>query len=561
MKLTPKDKVQYAKDRVRDEMQVAIPTVLAKWEVIEDDSPATPTARANSKKMWYNPHFIESLTLAETCVLILHEASHPLLNHPLRFKMWLKRLGVDPKSALAKQMHAAHNVAADLAINSMHLPIYIKWGGQSMIPKGCFPRHGKYAGLPEGKSLDYYLRCLWDEAKMKPVDPNDPKGPEPQEGEDEGDDGEPGDEEGEGGEGEGNGGDGDGDGGDEGEGDSGSGDAEGKGRGKGKGKGGGSDPGDGDGGGGGDTGGDPGDSGDGASGGGSDSNSAIQDGKDGDAEGDAAGGKEPKKTAEQESMENNVFGHYDADEDEKKEDGTDTTMEDLENEEREWRRAVASAIVMFKDCGTGAGDAITSSLINEALIEQPDDSVWITEAQRFLTRYAPGGYTFNRLSRRNSHRQDIIFPDSRARNAGNGLVLVDTSGSMGDAECDRGLLEIERFLVQYPNSEIQLITCDDALVIGNRYTPSDFPITDFEGWKGRGGTNLKPAFDYAMEHRSEYDWLICITDMDWNYNAVEDPGIPTFWLHVDPWGNHYLQHGEPNFGIYCAMAPTNHAES
>lgn len=538
MKLTAKEKVRYALDRVRDDLPIAVPLVLAKWEVIEDDSPATPTAKTNGKKLWYNPNFINSLTLDEVTVLMLHEAGHPLYNHPLRFRLWLAKEGVDEHSLLARDMHAVHNEAADLALNSLFMPMYKKWNGLSMIPKGTFARHGVHAGLPEGKSLDYYLSQLWDAKKKREYPP---------EGEDDPQEGEDGDEC----DGDGDGSDGDGEGGDKGKpGDSGSGDGDGEGDGSGDGSGeGGEGKGDGSGDGdaeAGDGGGDGGGRGRGKPGEGSGSDSGT---------GKSSTPKDRPKTKAQERLEKNIFGTYDASPIEDDTKANRDLIKELEEEERDWKRAVASAVVMAKDCGDGAGDSITESLRDDALVDQPDDSTWILEVQRFLTMYAPGGYTYNQISRRHAHRRDLIMPAAKAKNAGRGLVIVDTSGSMGDAECNRGLVEMERFLIRYPNSTVQLISCDSAVYIGEKYTPSDFPLTDFEGWKGRGGTDLTPAFKYAEDHRTEYDWLICITDMEWGYNTVPNPGIPTFWLHVDPSGVHHMYSGDVPFGVYCAMAP------
>ena len=51
-------------------------------------SEMVPTAGTNGKTVWYNPHFIESLTDSQVRFLVLHETLHPALDHtlPSRFK-------------------------------------------------------------------------------------------------------------------------------------------------------------------------------------------------------------------------------------------------------------------------------------------------------------------------------------------------------------------------------------------------------------------------------------------------------------------------------------------
>jgi predicted metal-dependent peptidase len=564
--LTAADKIRYGLDWVRKRLPVAIPTVLARWQVIED--PGIKTACTNGKVLRYNPVFVDKLTLGGVASLVLHEAMHPLFGHTIRLKLDLLRRGIDVNSAAGILLRKRHNTAADLAINSIARPLYVEAGGEDLIALGIFPRAGKFAGYPEGKSMDYYLRQL--EEDFPPDKPEEPAGPQPQTrpqpvtpGEDEeeedteGSDGDT--QAGEGGEGgeeddkEGDdvseGGSGD-EGEDEGEGE-GKGEAEGKGEGEGEGDGDGeAEPVEGSKGG---KGGDPtaeADSG-GSVGDDAGDGEATEDGGDDDTVASGRGGDRSNKELD-EILDQNVFGDMEPAAAEDYDLSKEEALANAEEEEREWRRSVAQAVVMDKNCGSGSGDAITGALQGAALVDQPDQSGWIVELRRFFTRYAPGGYTFTRLSRRHGWRQDIIMPAARAKTAGRGLLIVDTSGSMGDAECNRSLVELERVMVTYPNLTVKLVTCDTKLVEGREYTSADFPITDWEGWKGRGGTDLRPAFGYADEYRP--DWIVVVTDMGWDYRNVVDLGIPTFWLGVSMGGYEPWQ-GPVPFGVYVEMPP------
>jgi len=60
---------------------------------------------------------------------------------------------------------------------------------------------------------------------------------------------------------------------------------------------------------------------------------------------------------------------------------------------------------------------------------------------------------------------------------------------------------------------------------------------------GRGGTDLAPAIAYAAKLRP--CCIVVVSDMDWDWPAAPNPGVPVLW--VDVRGNPY-EHARPKFG-------------
>ena len=82
---------------------------------LEEDN-RFPTAAVNTKTIFYNSMFIESLTMAETIGVLAHEVMHVALGHPWR-QDW--------------RVHTPWNIATDYTINENLIKAGFK------LPKGC----------------------------------------------------------------------------------------------------------------------------------------------------------------------------------------------------------------------------------------------------------------------------------------------------------------------------------------------------------------------------------------------------------------------------------------
>jgi len=538
--LTPEEKIRLALDWVARLEPIAVPVVLTRWRVVVcEDKTKCPTMQTDGRTLTYNPAFVEKLSLFATKAIVLHETGHILSQHQHR------RGNRNPKG---------FNIAADLALNDMLYRGYCKAYEGNIVALhaelidgkesgGCFAGFGKFADLPRNQDAETYYDLL---KTLNPPPPPQPKGNKPQPGEpcEDGDpsdsedgegtpsDGE-GDDEGQPGKGKGSGsGEGDGDGADnlddlldeltkdkdqDGD-DKGSGSGEGdEGEGKGKGKGKGLNPSDfededEDGG----DGGDPEGSGPGVDG----ESDSTPGGKGKDDEHDPfADLPDPSET----------FGG-----------GIEDAPIESELRDDEGKIVLESLLGSDSFSPLGLGDII--SQYRDRLLGDPEEAArinWQRELEKFLRTQHAAGWKYDRPSRRHGHRTDLLLPARRARSRTRGLLIADTSASMSDKDCGKAITHTGKILALFPQSTVTMIHCDTSVRASKEYRASDFPIREFEGWKGRGSTDMVPAFKWAKANKAKYDWVIIVTDMEFCWWQSPDPGLPTLWLNTKGNGQLY----------------------
>lgn len=133
------------------------------------------------------------------------------------------------------------------------------------------------------------------------------------------------------------------------------------------------------------------------------------------------------------------------------------------------------------------------------------------------------------------------FPGWRMRDDHLDLVVaIDSSGSISDKQLQAFLDNIRKIQDTVEDLTMLIIVCDT--MIHNTYwiregedLPQDIKI------KGRGGTDLRPPFDYVKEHNIRPGCLVYLTD-GWGPAPAEPPPYPVLWaLTTDgdkpaPWG-------------------------
>ncbi len=221
------------------------------------------------------------------------------------------------------------------------------------------------------------------------------------------------------------------------------------------------------------------------------------------------------------------------------EDGTDA---DRMAAEAEWQEIVAQAINTARVAGKlpgwlyeKASELIGKSKINPRLL-----------LKRFMTEFASDGFSYERPNRRSCWRRDVILPARKSRDSGKGCVIVDTSGSMSESDCNAALREIENVLRGFPQAEVTMLQCDTRNIeeAERTFTRFDFPLRAPGTWFGRGGTDLDPALAEVRNRAGQFKWLIVVSDMMWSCQAVKPVGVPTLWFHVGDWA----MDGKPPFG-------------
>jgi len=124
---------------------------------------------------------------------------------------------------------------------------------------------------------------------------------------------------------------------------------------------------------------------------------------------------------------------------------------------------------------------------------------------------APGAgedYTYGRPARRSAGLPRVILPSLR-RKPPRVCVVIDTSGSVSDAELGTALLEVAA-IVRATGGRRDLVTaisCDAAARVAH-------PLCRAEGIPlvGGGGTDLRTGFAAALRHNPRPDVVVVLTD-------------------------------------------------
>ncbi|WP_328552934.1 vWA domain-containing protein [Streptomyces sp. NBC_00358] len=124
---------------------------------------------------------------------------------------------------------------------------------------------------------------------------------------------------------------------------------------------------------------------------------------------------------------------------------------------------------------------------------------------------APGAvedYSYGRPSRRSAGVPGVVLPSLRRRPP-RVSVVIDTSGSVSDAELGSALLEVTAIsrAVGGRRDLISVVSCDSAARIAD-------PVCRAEGIRlvGGGGTDLRSGFAAALRRRPHPDVVVVLTD-------------------------------------------------
>lgn len=497
------------------------------------------TIGINDKELVYNPQFIAERTPVENQFIVIHEAAHVFLGHPVRFAglklEFEKRYNRKLTDREWGSLHALANTAADLALHGLIKSMPRVPAPSTFLREfGCFAGVGQFKDLPDGKSMEHYFWKLYNdelqkqqeqEKKQQQQNQQQNESDNEEEQDQQGNDGSEGEQDsGQSGGGSGGGEEGDSQGSDQrvggGEG---NGDEQGE---QGAGDGGGDDHEAG-------TGGDVAD-GEGQAGGGKGGQGGpakggeVGDGhgagssRDGEASGEGAA--LPPRTGldaihDGELVQHRTQGVGDINPAEA------DTPEELEQIQREFEQTLAQAVVTAKEQGTLPG--WLQSVYEETF--GPSGVNWKLLLRRFLDERCREGRSYAKPNRRSAWRKDVIIPAKLGRTSGLGMVIIDTSGSMGNAECAEGLKAISDIVRSLPGEvRVEMLQIDTSIAKRDIYTRSDLPLK--AEFAGRGGTDLSSAFNEVRKRRNELKWCICVTDGGWGYYNVADTKVPTFWL-------------------------------
>lgn len=207
--------------------------------------------------------------------------------------------------------------------------------------------------------------------------------------------------------------------------------------------------------------------------------------------------------------------------------------QERETLEVQWQQRLAGAAQQARQAGKLSGHM---ARMVEGVLEP--QLPWRMLLAQHMTAQARDDYSYTRPSSRRG--EPAIFPSLRSQQL-DVLIALDTSGSILQEEMDRFIAEIDSIKGQV-RARVVLILCDDQL-------NPDGPWT-FEPWdsmqlpatfKGGGGTNFCPVFEWAETLDRAPDLLIYFTDAEGRF-PKHPPLYPVLWLVKGksraPWGQH-----------------------
>lgn len=161
---------------------------------------------------------------------------------------------------------------------------------------------------------------------------------------------------------------------------------------------------------------------------------------------------------------------------------------------------------------------------------------WRMLLARYMTASARDDYSYSRPS---SRRGDpAIFPSLRSSQI-NVAVGMDISGSVDDKEMNEFLSEIDAIKGNM-RARITLLPCDASLAEGAPWIFEPWEEINLpETFKGGGGTDFNPVFEWLDDQDQNPDLLVYFTDCKGMFPKVL-PSYPVIWLvkgkDQPPWG-------------------------
>jgi predicted metal-dependent peptidase len=197
----------------------------------------------------------------------------------------------------------------------------------------------------------------------------------------------------------------------------------------------------------------------------------------------------------------------------------------------QWQQRMAGAAQSAIQAGKMSGSM--ARMVDHLLQPQLP---WRMLLSRYLSNVARDDYNFARPS--NRREGDAILPSLHSAQV-DVTVMLDTSGSIKDSEMEEFISEVNALKGQL-RARVTLHACDDKLNSGGpwQYEPWE-EIRLPESLEGGGGTNFKPAFEWAGQQDKQPDIMVYFTDAEGQFPESE-PNFPVLWLVKGktkvPWG-------------------------
>lgn len=207
--------------------------------------------------------------------------------------------------------------------------------------------------------------------------------------------------------------------------------------------------------------------------------------------------------------------------------GKDPNQASQDRNEAEWKAAIDAAVNAARV--QGKLPAGLERLLDKILNPEVDWSEQIRAL--FARKVGSGTYDWRRADRRLIVR-DIIAPGRSGYGAGDVVVAVDTSGSIGPSELRRFFSEMGGILEDVKPKRLFVVWCDAAIGrIDEISEPSDLYDIQRKGAPGGGGTSFVPVFDWMVADDIQCDALVYLTDGYGTFPSYT-PAYPVVWGNI-----------------------------
>ena len=196
--------------------------------------------------------------------------------------------------------------------------------------------------------------------------------------------------------------------------------------------------------------------------------------------------------------------------------------------------SIQAAASMAKACGQG------SSIVDRVLGSvAKSDAPWYEVTRNMLTEKSAADYTYLRPSRRHI-AAGLYLPSLHSEDLGGLIIGFDTSGSMGQKECDQVAAELRAIVDDVNPAFVEVVYCDYSVTSVERFE-RDEPL-DLHP-KGGGGTRFQPVFEHIAALGEPLAGVIYFSDLEGNLAECEEPSCPVIWADIG------RSHPEVPFGL------------
>lgn len=211
------------------------------------------------------------------------------------------------------------------------------------------------------------------------------------------------------------------------------------------------------------------------------------------------------------------------------------TESETRAQEAEWKMALAQAAHVAKQAGKLPADM--ERLVEELLEPQLP---WKQILRRFMTEKAKDDFSWLRPDRR-FVSNGLYLPSRQSEGSGEMVVVIDTSGSIGQKELIEFGSELAGIIADVKPTKTYVIYCDAAVQKVDEFSPDETLTLEM---MGGGGTDFRPPFDYLDGRSLDPKAVVYLTD---GYGAFPDDEfrVPTMWVInneqvIPPWGEHLI---------------------